>query len=173
VLRRDLGAVPAFEVLARTGGAGAADAAGKALLAVAGVAPAGGADLDAVRVAQGVARAGAEVDERVMPNEAGLEDAVSWTKGCYLGQEPVVMARHRGRPPTLLVRLAPEGSDAGEVPAAGTALLEGERRVGRVTTSARGVGALAYVRHDLAREGRTLGVEGAPARMRVAAVLAR
>jgi tRNA-modifying protein YgfZ len=169
VLRRDLSDVPVFEWLVP-----AAGGAPSALAALAGTVPAGEADLDATRVAAGVARYGAEVDETVLPNEAGLEDAVSSTKGCYLGQEPVVMARHRGHPPTLLVRLAISG-DA--VPAAGTALLDGERRVGRVTTAARlsgaGVAALGFVRHADAKPGATFALEGLPARAILSAVLAR
>jgi folate-binding protein YgfZ len=170
VLRRDLGSVPAFEVLVPAGGAGTAFAA---LAAVPGVVPAGEAEVDAARVAGGAARWGAEVDDRVLPTEAGLEEAVSWTKGCYLGQEPVVMARHRGHPASLLVRLSVSG-DA--VPARGTALLDGERRLGRVTTAARlpeGVAALALVRHADARVGASFSLEASPARATVTSLLAR
>src|SRR5262245_44835018 len=165
LLRRDLGAIPAFEVLVPARGASAAH---DALAALEGVAPGGETDVDAARVTAGVAAWGAEVDERTMPNEAGLEDALSWTKGCYLGQEPVVMARHRGHPPSLLVRL----SFTGDVPARGTALLSDGRPVGRVTTAGRGA-ALALVRHDLAKAGAALSLERAAGTATVAAVLAR
>ena len=88
----------------------------EALLA-AGGAPAGEEALDTARVETLTPWWGSETDERVIPNEAVLDAAISWTKGCYLGQEAVVMARHRGHPPSLLVRLVLEGTD---VPASGT-----------------------------------------------------
>jgi folate-binding protein YgfZ len=130
-----------------------------AALTEAGATPAGEAALDAARVAALAPWFGAELDDRVLPNEAVHDAAVSFTKGCYLGQEPVVMARHRGRPPTTLVRLAVDGRVA---PAREAALADGGRRVGRVTTAvvvAGRVVALALVRTDLARAGVALGLE--------------
>jgi folate-binding protein YgfZ len=171
VLRRDLGDRPAFDVLVP------ADAAGLVLgrLAAASATPSGEDAFDVARVETGTPAYGAEVDERVLPTEAGLEEAVSFTKGCYLGQEVVTMARHRGHPPTLLVRLEVEG-DA--VPGREAPLVAGGKAVGRVTTAARGalhggVLALGFVRHDLANPGTavTIGVGGPAAR--VEAVLAR
>ena len=100
--------------------------------------------MDAARVHHLIPAFGSELSDEVLFNEAGLEEAVSWTKGCYPGQEPVVMAKHRGRPPRRLVRI--EGAAA-----AGMALsLEGDV-VGQVTTATEAVGdrppaALAYVR---------------------------
>ncbi len=138
-----------------------------AALLAAGAVAAGEDALDAARVAALAPWFGAELDDRVLPNEAVHDAAVSFTKGCYLGQEPVVMARHRGRPPTTLVRLAVDG-DA--VPPRDAALAHAGRRAGRVTTavaSAGRVAALALVRTDLARpgvafaldDGRAAGVE--------------
>lgn len=117
-------------------------------------------DLERARVEEGVPWAGAELDERILPNEARLEDALCHAKGCYPGQEPVVMARDRGHPATLLVRLALEDAAAAR---AGLALQQGSRTVGRLTTvvvegpSGR---ALGFVRHALARAGTVLEVEG-------------
>ncbi len=52
---------------------------------------------DALRIEAGVPRYGTELDDRVMPAEAGVVDrAVSFTKGCYPGQEPVTRLAHRG-----------------------------------------------------------------------------
>ena len=119
------------------------------------------ADLDRARVEEGVPAAGAELDERILPNEAGLEDAISFAKGCFPGQEPVVMARDRGHPPTRLVRLALETP---VLPAVGAALLDGARAVGRLTTVVAGPAgrgaALGFVRHALARPGGRLEVAG-------------
>lgn len=117
-------------------------------------------DLDAARVAEGVPWAGAELDERILPNEARLDDALCHAKGCYPGQEPVVMARDRGHPATLLVRLALQGA-AGAAP--GRALQQAGRSVGRLTTVVAAGGehaALGFVRHALARPGTQLDVEG-------------
>lgn len=126
-----------------------------------GAAPWTQADLDAARVEEGVPAAGAELDERILPNEARLEDAISYAKGCFPGQEPMVMARDRGHPPTLLVRLTLATPTP---PLAGAALLDGERAVGRLTTVATGrdgrAAALGFVRHALARSGQRLGVAG-------------
>ena len=71
------------------------------------------------------------------PTRRGSTASISWTKGCYVGQEPVVMARHRGHPATLLVGLSIE---AGPVPAPEAALLLDAKPVGRVTTVARASG---------------------------------
>jgi len=125
--------------------------------------------LDAARVETLTPWFGAELDDRVIPNEAGATAAISWTKGCYLGQEPVVMAKHRGRPPHRLVRVT-IGREAGagaatpdRVPARDEALTLAGRPVGRVTTAARaragGVEALALVRTDHAKVGVSLGLD--------------
>ncbi len=50
-----------------------------------------------LRIEAGMPRFGAEIDEQVMPAEAGVVDrAVSFTKGCYIGQEPVARLHYRG-----------------------------------------------------------------------------
>jgi tRNA-modifying protein YgfZ len=115
-----------------------------------------GDDLARARVEEGVAWPGVEIDERILPNEARLDDAVATDKGCYPGQEPVVMARHRGRPPTLLVRLALDGASTA---ARDAALTQGPRAVGRLTTVA-GDRALGFVRSALSTVGTVLDVAG-------------
>jgi len=75
---------------------------------------ASGADptaLDALRVAAGVPRLGAEIDERWMPAESGVvERAVSFDKGCYIGQEPVTRLHRRGHANRGPRRLTPAAS---------------------------------------------------------------
>lgn len=150
VLRRDLGGVPAYELFV------AADAVETLLAGLATVSPVAAQDWDALRVAERVPAWGAELTPEVMPLEARLgETAISFSKGCYPGQEPVSMAHHRGHPAHTLVRVALEGG----APAPGAALLVGDRRAGRLTTVA-GDRALAAVRWDRAEEGAELGVEG-------------
>jgi folate-binding protein YgfZ len=83
-----------------------------------------------------------------MPAEAGIvEAAVSFTKGCYIGQEPVARLHHRGRPNRHLRGLRLDGpTEPGE------ALHLGEKEVGRIgsfcVSPARGPIALAIVRRE-------------------------
>jgi aminomethyltransferase len=78
-----------------------------------------------------------------------VERAISFTKGCYIGQEPIVRLAHRGHANRELRRLRLE-----EVPELPATLLEDEREVGRLTSSARlpegGAAALGYVRRAVA-----------------------
>lgn len=124
-----------------------------------------GATLNGWRVDFGVPAFGAEIDDRILPNEAGLDSSISWTKGCYLGQEPVVMAKHRGHPPSRLVRLEIAGND---VPERDAVLSDATKPVGRITTATRTadgnrVRAMGFVRWDLAVAGKSLSLEGRPA----------
>jgi len=116
---------------------------------------------EACRVFHGIPRFGPELHDGVLFNEAGLEEAVSWRKGCFPGQEPVVMARHRGRPPRRLVRLALEDSRPPDV---GALVLVGGEVVGQVTSTAAGDGgpaaALAYVKYAAAQDGAACELEG-------------
>src|SRR5437764_14183623 len=88
--------------------------------------------VECLRVEQGRPRYGIDLDDTVIPQEAGLnERAVSFTKGCYVGQETVARLHYRGKPNRHLrgLRLS------GPVPA-GTPLRLGEREVGRLTSVA-------------------------------------
>lgn len=143
-----------------------------AALVAAGAVPAAADAFDLARVEAGAPLWAAELDDRVLPNEAGLSSsAVAWSKGCYLGQEPVVMAKHRGHPPTLLCRLRIETE---VLPARDAPLLQAGAVVGRVTTAVRvpgrpGVTALGFVRHGLAVATTALALEdGAPAAVETA-----
>jgi folate-binding protein YgfZ len=162
VVRHDLGERPALHWFVEAERFG--DALG-ALVRDGGAAPVGEEAWDRARVETGTPGYGAELDERVIPNEAGLDGAISWTKGCYLGQEPVVMARHRGHPPSLLCRLKIEGPP----PPRDSELVAEGRRAGRLTTvvpdpALPGSLALGYVRWDSAKAGVSLSTaEGATA----------
>jgi tRNA-modifying protein YgfZ len=92
------------------------------------------------RVESGVPRWGREIDDGVLPAEAGLtETHVSFTKGCYPGQEPIARLHHRGKVNRRLRRLELEGE-----PASDELVLDG-KVVGRITSKA-GDRALGYVR---------------------------
>jgi tRNA-modifying protein YgfZ len=100
--------------------------------------------LERLRIEAGTPRWGLEIDDRVLPAEAGLtESHVSFTKGCYPGQEPIARLHYRGKANRGLRVLSVEGSPAPE-----TEVLHGEKVVGRITSSVPGR-ALAYVRTDV------------------------
>jgi tRNA-modifying protein YgfZ len=108
-------------------------------------------ELEVLRIRARTPRIGQEIDDRVLPAEAGLvERAVSFTKGCYPGQEPVVRLHHRGHANRGLRVLEFEG----EPPEYDAEVRHGERIVGRITSAARDaegkVAALAYIRVDVA-----------------------
>jgi folate-binding protein YgfZ len=123
-------------------------------LVEAGGVPAGHGTLEALRIEAGIPRWGAELDETVIPLEAGLrERAISETKGCYTGQEVIVRVLHRGhvnrRLRGLLLGDAP-------TPAAGTELRApgGEKVLGRITSACASPKhgqtiALGYVRREV------------------------
>ena len=126
-------------------------------LVEAGATPVGEAAAEVVRVERGRPRYGVDVDDTTIPQEAGLnERAVSFTKGCYVGQETVARLHYKGKPNRHLrgLRLsAPAPS--------GAPLRLGEREVGRLGTvaasPAHGPIALALVRRE-AGPGDTLAV---------------
>ena len=115
-----------------------------------------------VRVESGRPRYGLDVDDTTIPQEAGLNSrAVSFTKGCYVGQETVARLHWRGKPNRHL-----RGLRLSEPVEPGAPLRLGDREVGKVGTIAvsprHGVIALAIVRRE-AGPGDTLAVgeEGA------------
>ena len=89
-------------------------------------------DGEVLRVEAGRPRYGVDLDESVIPQEAGLNDrAVSFTKGCYVGQETVARLFYKGRPNRHL-----RGLRLSAPVAPGTPLRLGEREVGRLTSVA-------------------------------------
>jgi folate-binding protein YgfZ len=100
-------------------------------------------ELEARRIAAGVPRLGRELDESTIPAAAGIVDrSVSFTKGCYTGQELVARIDSRGdRVPSKLRRIS------GRAQVGDTIVVDG-REVGTVT-SASGECALAYVRREV------------------------
>jgi folate-binding protein YgfZ len=164
---RDLGGRPGVRVMVWPTGPDAGARVHEALREAGGV-DATPADFAQARVETGTPWWGSEIDERVMPTEAGLIDAVSFTKGCYLGQEPVTMSKHRGHPPTLLCRFV---LGTGAAPAPGSALFDGERKVGRLTTVVPGM-ALGYAAFASAKAGASFRFEAGDAPATLERVLA-
>ena len=107
-------------------------------------------ELDLLRIKAGTPRFGLEIDDRVLPAEAGLDArAVDFEKGCYPGQEPIARQHYRGRVNRVLRVLAIDGADLPEYDAE---LTYGDKVVGRVTSAAREgdrVAALGFVRVDV------------------------
>jgi folate-binding protein YgfZ len=112
---------------------------------------------ECLRVEQGRPRYGIDLDDSVIPQEAGLnERAVSFTKGCYVGQETVARLHYRGKPNRHLRGLLLSGPASQD-----DELMLGERVVGRVTSIVEsprfGPIALALVRRE-AEPGATVAV---------------
>jgi folate-binding protein YgfZ len=134
------------------------DLLGESPVVPAGVEPSGADAWQAVRIEAGIPVMGAEIDDRTIPEEAGLVGrAVSFTKGCFTGQELVARIDSRGSNVARRLRglVAPAGVSPDAL-APGTGLLDGagEKSVGRVTSSAwsEGLGAtigLAYVHRSV------------------------
>jgi folate-binding protein YgfZ len=129
-------------------------------------APCSAEALEVLRIEAGRPRLFAELSHEVLPPEARLEGAISYTKGCYTGQEIVARLRSRGHVNHLLVGLRFEG---GTPPERGAALRADGKPVGQITSAARsphaGVIALAFVRVGHDAPGTELEVAGVRARV--------
>ncbi len=96
-----------------------------------GLIPAAPEALEVLRVEQGLPAWGQDIDENTLPAETGrMQQMVSFTKGCYLGQEIVERMRSRGGPARLLVGLRFTGA---QPVSPGVPLVSGDQPVGRVT----------------------------------------
>jgi len=114
--------------------------------------------LEALRIDAGTPAWGKELDDSILPAEAGLDEThISFTKGCFPGQEPIARLHYRGHANRRLRRLAVEAAKPGED------ILWGEKVVGRVTSAVPG-SALAYVRTEVPDDA-ALTVGGAEARL--------
>jgi tRNA-modifying protein YgfZ len=122
---------------------------------------------DTCRIEAGRPLYGVDMDQETIPLEAGIEDrAISFTKGCYVGQEVIVRVRDRGqgRVARRLMRLVADPAPDGTSPvlSAGDSV-HADREVGRVTSTAFSPAAgrriaLAFVHRDHAVEGARLSV---------------
>lgn len=156
VLRHDELGVPGYDVLAPL-------ESGPALWAelAAGACPFGWQASEILRLEHGRPRWGSELTIDVMPGETGLEEALSHTKGCYLGQEFVARLRDRGHANRHLRALRIAGE---QLPARGATLHdEAGADAGRLTSvtwsARRGAVAMGYVRTAHAEPGTRLVVE--------------
>src|SRR5262249_33163408 len=105
-------------------------------LAAAGARPCGMEALEARRIEVGVPRIGIDMDGGTLALEVPVDDAISATKGCYLGQEVVARGTARGHVNRRLVGLVVEGPE----PPPGAPLARDGKEAGRLTSVARSFG---------------------------------
>jgi folate-binding protein YgfZ len=131
--------------------------------------------LDSLRIEAGIPRYGIDMDESNFPMEAGLEKrAISYTKGCYIGQETIARADAQGRMNKRLMGLELTSKS---IPAIGQAILAPpaasgtqERTVGTITSAIESptfgkVIAMGYLQRDFAEPGKDVMIEGRPAKV--------
>jgi folate-binding protein YgfZ len=120
--------------------------------------------LETLRLEHGIPRWGAELTTTTLPPEAGphMLAAISYTKGCYVGQETVARLKSVGHVNRSLVFLQ---SDSAAFPAIGAKLKQGDHETGVVTSSGysprleKGI-ALGYANRQVAVEGTSLQADG-------------
>ena len=136
----------------------------------AGAITAGRDTVETLRIEAGRPRFGIDMTTDTIPLEAGIEDrAISFTKGCYVGQEVIIRVMHRGhgRVARRLVRLVLPGRP---LPSRGEKIFSGDRQVGEITSAAESPAtgaamAMGYVHRDHAAPGTELVVNGSKARV--------
>ncbi len=116
--------------------------------------------METLRIEAGRPVWGIDVDENNMMLESGLADAVSFTKGCYTGQEAVAMATYRGHVSKKISGLVIEGD---RVPARGDKILKDGKETGHITSAIKSpslgkVIALALLKYGFFDPGTTLEV---------------
>ncbi len=158
VINRPLGALPAWDLVLD----GAAALPVWERLLAAGLTPLGLEAWDALRVQQGVPAHGQELGDDYNPLEAGLVGAISFTKGCYIGQEVIARLDTYQRVQKRLAMLRFSPGTPGPVHQ-GTALTQNGQDVGAVTSLAQMPGGgellgLGYVRMAAATAGARLGL---------------
>ena len=142
-----------------------------AALTAAGVPALDSASAGALRIEAGVPLFHRDMDEETIPLEAGIESrAISFTKGCYVGQEVVIRVMHRGhgRVARKLVGLRIDAARGDRIPDAGAAIRSGDREIGHVTSAAfspalKSPIALGYVHRDFVAPGTAVAVDDAKA----------
>jgi len=119
---------------------------------------------ETLRIEAGVPCYGIDMDETNVVTETNLDDAVSFTKGCYIGQEIIVRIKHRGHVAKKLTGIVL--SDANPVPRNARISSADGKEIGRITSSTfspklnRAIG-IGYVKHDYLAQGTALNVTNA------------
>ena len=132
-----------------------------------GTAPIGLTALNSLRIEAGIPRYGVELDDSIFPGEAELEQAISFEKGCYIGQEIVARMKYRGHPNRLL-RGFEIMSDT--LPKSGDRFFDDDKEIGWVTsvvvspTLGKTIG-MGYIRVAFTDEGSQVELETANGRV--------
>jgi tRNA-modifying protein YgfZ len=146
-----------------------ADALSEAIVAT-GATMLDAATAEAIRIEAGVPAFHRDMDEETIPLEAGIESrAISFTKGCYVGQEVIVRVLHRGHG-RVARKLVGFSIDGDHVPAAGATVTAAGREVGNVTSATWSPAldhaiALGYVHRDFVEPGTELTIDGTAAKV--------
>jgi folate-binding protein YgfZ len=123
---------------------------------------------EVVRIEAGIPKFNQDMDEDTIPLEAGIESrAISFSKGCYVGQEVIIRVLHRGhgRVARKLVGLVVEGETS---PSIDARVMSNNREIGNVTSAAvsptlKKPIALAYLHRDFLAEGTAVTIDGVEA----------
>ena len=132
-----------------------------------GAEPVGLTALNSLRIEAGIPQFGAELDDLIFPLEAELEQAISYEKGCYIGQEIVARMKYRGHPNRLLRGFEITGNTP---PQKGDRLVDGDKEIGWLTSAVvsptfeKTIG-LGYIRTAFTDEGSEVEVETADGRV--------
>ena len=168
IARRSLAVTPGFQCWTA---ADHGEALGK-VLREAGAVPLGAQALETLRVEAGILEYGVDVDETVILPETRLDELVSFTKGCYIGQETVARVKYRGHINRGLAGMVLEGD---RLPAHGDAITAEDKEIGRVTSAVRSIAlgrpiSLGYIRREHFEAGSAVMVVsgGGPVQARVA-----
>jgi folate-binding protein YgfZ len=135
----------------------------KAALGAAGAPEMDEPTAEALRIESGVPLFQRDMDQATIPLEAGIEArAISFSKGCYVGQEVIIRVLHRGHG-RVARRLVGLRFDGPQVPAPGAAIRSGDREIGQVTSSTHSPAlnrpiALGYVHRDFVEPGTKVAV---------------
>ena len=118
--------------------------------------------LDVLRIEAGTPKFLVDMTDDTIPLEAGIEDrAISFTKGCYVGQEVIVRVTHRGG--GRVAKRLVQWKDSSHSVSAGAKISSGDRDIGRVTSAAFSPAqdaliGLGYVHRDFAAAGTAISV---------------
>ena len=132
-----------------------------------GILPAGEETKEQLRLEAGLPLYGKELSEEVLPQEAGLDArAISYTKGCYLGQETIARLHYQGHTNRSLVGLLLDR----ELPEGAVEIFSGEKQAGRVTSHGYSPGrkqavALGYVQRQFIQPGTSLEIHAGEKRI--------
>lgn len=126
-----------------------------------GLIPVGSAALNILRIEAGIPVYDVDMDENTIPIEAGIWSALSFEKGCYVGQEVIARIKWRGHVNWHLMGFVIQGE---RVPAPGDELFSGERKIGRVTSGVFSPAfktplALGYIRRDYKEPGTKISIK--------------